>query len=163
MGEAFNALLAKYPNLQFIDTPYWSGDDLLSSTQLVIDLLPNAYFIEGDLYIENPQIIRPYEYRSSYCGTPDSVENDWYFGVDRTHLIKQLAFGDSKRCHNKPYRYIGISYWTQKDTQQLKQDLLAVPRDSGAASGILNRLYLIRTPIYIIYFSDQLRSRRLLK
>ncbi|MCA9330203.1 NTP transferase domain-containing protein, partial [Candidatus Saccharibacteria bacterium] len=67
-GQQFNFLLKKYPNIKFIENPYWQTTGAIISVALAINLLAGAYVIEGDLYINNPNVIRRYQYKSLYCG-----------------------------------------------------------------------------------------------
>ena len=133
MGEIFDVLQNKYPTIRYLDDPYWGGG-ALTSTALAANLLGESYLIEGDLFIRDPSIIRPYEYRSSYCGYPDAVVNDWYFDVDGGGLIKQLSFGDSNK---DVYRYVGISYLTANDANKLRPTLHVVTQSPAQYQGFV--------------------------
>ena len=122
LKEAFDVLLDRYPFVKFVDSPYFSLDSTLPSVSLVADLLGNAYFLEGDLYINDPSIIRPYEYYSSYCGTAGNTIEDWYFCADTKNVIRQHG-------HGSTYKFVGIMYWSAKDAGQLKKDLEAILQD----------------------------------
>lgn len=122
LGEAFDALRTNYPDITFIDTPHYDLDTSLLSVSLAIDLLPGAYFLEGDLYIKDPEVIRPYEYSSSYCGIPGSTVDDWYFCTDTSNAIRQHG-------HGSTYKFVGIMHWAPKDAKQLKKDLNEILQD----------------------------------
>jgi CTP:phosphocholine cytidylyltransferase-like protein len=122
-GESFDSLLVNYPKLKFIDNPHWNTTGAIVSAALAIDLLEGAYLIEGDLFINNPNVIRSYEYRSSYCGIPSNVSNDWYFCTDSSEHIQQLGFGTI-------HKFVGIMFWTSKDVRRLKKDLKSIMQDS---------------------------------
>lgn len=126
LGDQFDILLEQYPNLKFIDNPNWESEGAIISVNLAKDLLANAYIIEGDLYIKNPQIIRQYEYHCSYCGIPDHVTGDWYFKTDGKGRIQELAHGESEPDSYNTYRFVGIMHWTSEHAVQLKTDLDAI-------------------------------------
>lgn len=129
LGEAFDPLVVSYPGIKFIDNPRWRSAGAIVSTELAIDLLAGAYLIEGDLFIKNPEVIRPYEYSSSYCGVPGEVLGDWHFYTDGARLITQLAHGDSRDSHGVAHRFIGIMHWTPESVAQLKLDLKIIMQD----------------------------------
>lgn len=131
LGEAFDVLLSNYPTIRFMDNPRWNSTGAIVSTELAIDLLAGAYLLEGDLFIKNPDIIRTYEYHSSYCGIPGDVTSDWHFYTDSNRLIKHLTFGDSQAIHGQPHRFVGIMYWTHQHAQQLKKDLRKIMQNSA--------------------------------
>ena len=125
-GEVYDLLLPKYPHIKFIDNPHWDTSEAIVSTHLAIDLLARAYLIEGDLYIKGQNVIRPYEYHSSYCGIPGEVENDWHFYADRSIGITHLAHGYSNESHGAPHRFVGIMYWAPAEVNKLKKDIVDV-------------------------------------
>ncbi|MCA9332089.1 hypothetical protein KC968_04075, partial [Candidatus Saccharibacteria bacterium] len=109
--------------LKFIDNPHWDTAEAIVSTYLAIELLAGAYLIEGDLYIKNNGVLRPYEYHSTYCGIPGKVENDWYFYADKNIRITHLAHGYSNGLYGAPHRFVGIMYWTPEEADKLKKDI----------------------------------------
>lgn len=141
-GEAFDVLLSDYPSIKFIDSPTWRNNEAIVSTAQALHLLANAYLIEGDLFITGQHIIRPYEYRTTYCGVEcagsEQVNQDWFFLADAQRKISNLAFGDSVTAlvnqtysQNNTYRFVGIMYWSEQDARQLAKDLLVILRGSG--------------------------------
>jgi len=122
-GELFDELLETYPHIKFIDNPRWDSTGGIVSAALAIDKLAGAYLIEGDFFVKNPAVLRPHEYRSSYCGTLGATHNDWFFSVDHAQKIHSLAFGDSQP---NDYKFIGIMYWAPPEAEQLKLDMPTV-------------------------------------
>ncbi len=125
-GGVYDLLLPKYPHVKFIDNPHWDSSEAIVSTHLAIDLLAGAYLIEGDLYIKGQNVIRPYEYHSSYCGIPGEVENDWHFYADRSIGITHLTHGYSNASYGASHRFVGIMYWTPAEVNKLKKDIADV-------------------------------------
>jgi CTP:phosphocholine cytidylyltransferase-like protein len=140
-GEAFDVLLSDYPSIKFIDSPAWRNSGAIVSAAQAVHLLANTYLIEGDLFIAGQNIIRPYEYRTTFCGVEctdsEQVNQDWFFLADSQRKISNLEFGNCAAIpaaqaysHNNAYRFVGIMYWSERDAKQLAEDLPIVLRDS---------------------------------
>ena len=125
LGEQFEVLRNRYPNLTFLHNPLYNEANNISSAWVARDLLQNAYVCEADLLLSNPGLIRKYEYRSNYLGQYRERTDDWCFVVKRG-LIKELKVG-GQDC----YHMYGISYWTAQDGAQLAQDIDQVYRMPG--------------------------------
>lgn len=70
LGEQFDQLLYKYPNIKFIENPIYNESNNISSIMCASYLLKNAYVCEADLLLYNPKIIKRYQYYSNYIGVP---------------------------------------------------------------------------------------------
>ena len=62
LGECFNQLLEKYPQIRLIDNPEYTTSNNVSSAMQVRHLMQNAYVMEADLLINNPAIFQKYHY-----------------------------------------------------------------------------------------------------
>ena len=60
LGEQFDQLLYKYPGIKFIDNPLYNEANNISSALLARHLLKNAYVLEADLFLYNPELITKY-------------------------------------------------------------------------------------------------------
>lgn len=130
LGEMFDQLLHDYPMIRFIDNPHWKTAEAIVSAQVAADLLGSAYLLEGDLFIRNADIIRPYEYRSSYCGVRGDVADDWHFYTNGAGRIGRLMHGDSDSGLGElSHRFVGIMHWTTEHAKRLKGDLELVVGD----------------------------------
>ena len=83
LGEQFDVLLHKYPKIKFIENPLFNETNNISSAYLIKDMMCNAYVLESDLLLYNPEIIRKYEYTTNYCGIKMDVTDDWCFYTER--------------------------------------------------------------------------------
>lgn len=116
--ERFDELLADYPNLHFIDNDAYDQYNNISSAILAKDnFTGGCYLCEADLYITNPSIITPYQYRSNILGSWSIETDDWSFKMDNEGMIGLYQKGNTY-CWN----YYGISYWTLEDCEKLNQD-----------------------------------------
>ena len=60
LGEQFEVLLHKYPNIKFIDNKIYNEANNISSAYMIKDILENAYVLESDLILSNKNLIRKY-------------------------------------------------------------------------------------------------------
>ena len=126
LGEQFDQLLYKYPNIRFVENPGYNESNNISSAMCVRYLLQNAYVLEADLVLSNPSLIRKYEYNTNFLGIPVERTDDWYFKVNQKGEICEQGVGGTN-CH----QMIGISYWTAEDGAKLADDLNEVYQAPG--------------------------------
>ena len=70
LGEQFDQLLYKYPNIKFLENPLFNESNNISSAMCARFFFQNAYVMDADLILKNPSLIRKYEYRSNLLGFP---------------------------------------------------------------------------------------------
>lgn len=114
LKEQFDQLLYKYPDIHFIDNDDYRETNNISSVLRAKDLLSNAYVLEGDLILRNPDLIQKYEYESNYLGVPVERTDDWCFTVNSKNIITGVVVG-GMNC----YHMYGISYWNEEDGRKL--------------------------------------------
>lgn len=117
LGEQFDQLLYKYPNIKFIENPIYNEANNISSALIARSLLQNAYVFEADLVLYNPELITKYQYTSNYLGVPVDKTDDWCFEV-KNKIITKLCIGGTD-C----YHMFGISYWNAEDGKKLESDI----------------------------------------
>ena len=120
LGEQFDSLLYKYPNIKFIENDKFNEANNISSVVLAKDYLSNAYIVESDLLLHNKNLIRKYQYSSNYLGIPVEVSNDWCLHTTNKFISKVSIGGQN--C----YQMVGISYWNEQDGKQLAHDAVEV-------------------------------------
>lgn len=118
LKEQFDQLLYKYPQIKFIDNPDYNEANNISSAMYARHLLQNAYVLEADLVLYNSKLITKYQYTSNYLGVKTERTDDWCFQVDKNKVIKKLMVGG-----RNVYHMYGISYWNEKDGEQLEEDI----------------------------------------
>ena len=117
LGEQFDVLLKKYPMIHFIDNPIYNETNNISSAYLIKDELKNAYVLESDLILYNPDLIRKYEYSSNYLGMKVDRTDDWCFETEKG-IISKVKVGGINVHH-----MYGISYWSKEDGEKMSKDI----------------------------------------
>lgn len=120
LGEQFDQLLYKYPNIRFIENPLYNEANNISSAMCVRHLLQNAYVLEADLVLYNSELIQKYQYTSNYLGVPVEKTDDWCFETKNRVITKVMVGGTN--CHHM----FGISYWNAEDGAKLYEDIKTV-------------------------------------
>ena len=109
LGEQFEVLQKKYPNIKIIENKLYNEANNISSAFLIRDKLQNSYVLESDLVLYNPNLIRKYEYESNFLGKYVKVTDDWCFETKNGIITKQKVGGYD--C----FQMYGISYYDAKD------------------------------------------------
>lgn len=117
LGEQFDQLLYKYPMIKFLENPIFNEANNISSAMIARNLLENAYVLEADLLISNPDILTKYHYSSDFLGIPMERSDDWCFTVKDGIITEQKVGGYD--CH----QMVGISYWNAEDGRKLAGDI----------------------------------------
>lgn len=125
LGEQFDQLLYKYPQIQFLENPLYNEANNISSALVARYLLQNAYVFEADLLISNPSIIKKYHYKSNFLGIKKDRTDDWCFTVKNGVIVEEKVGGLD--C----WQMVGISYWNAEDGQKLAQDIADVYATPG--------------------------------
>ena len=113
LGEQFDMLLKKYPGIRFVENPDYLEMNNISSAMKVKDLFGGAYVLDSDLYLQNPKLIRPYEYCASYLGVHMDKTDDWRLVVKNGRVTGMKVGGTD--C----YHMYDITYWTAEDGEKM--------------------------------------------
>lgn len=138
LGEQFDQLLYKYPNVKFIDNPSYNEANNISTALCAKNLLANAYVMEADLVLYNPSLIRRYEYCSNFLCFPVERTDDWCIVADATGTIKEEKVGGTD-CH----QMIGISYWNEEEGKRLEKDIEEVYNQPGGKERYWEQVALV--------------------
>lgn len=122
LGEQFDLLLSKYPQIKFIDNPEYNLANNIVSILCARDKLSSAYVLEADLYLRNPSLITKYQYSSNYLGIPVKRTDDWCITTKGGYISESKHGGEGENL----FQTIGISYWTKEDGEKLFDHVKAV-------------------------------------
>jgi len=125
LGECFDQLLRKYPQIHLVENPDYQSSNNISSAMQVRHLMQNAYVMEADLLINNPAIFRKYHYTSNCLGVPVEKTDDWCI-LSSNGIAKQLVQG-GVNCHH----LFSIYYWTAEDGAKLSRHIEEVYHSPG--------------------------------
>ena len=118
LGEQFDQLLCRYPQIRFVENPEYNNCNNIASAMQVRDLFANAYVMDADLLLRRPELIRKYEYQSNLLGVPVERTDDWCVKTDKSGVVTSVAVGGIDG-----YREVGIFYWSSEDGKKLERDL----------------------------------------
>lgn len=137
LGEQFEVLLHKYPNIKFVDNSLYNEANNISSAYVVKDLFSNAYVLESDLILSNDKLIREYEYSSNFLGIPVQSTDDWCVETKNGIIINEKIGG--LNCH----QLIGISYYNEEDGKKLSEDIESVFHSPGGKEKYWEQVQLV--------------------
>lgn len=137
LGDQFEVLLHKYPNIKFVNNDLYNEANNISSAYIVKDLFENAYVLESDLVLSNDNLIRKYEYSSNFLGIPVSVTDDWCVETRNGIITKEKIGGTN--C----YQMVGISYYNKEDGEKLKKDIADVFASPGGKEKYWEQVQLV--------------------
>lgn len=120
LGEQFDQLLYKYPMIRFIDNLEYNTANNISSAMCARHLFQNAYVLEADLVLYNPDLISKYQYTSNCLGVYVEATDDWCFETENGIITKMKIGGTD--CHH----VYGIYYWNAEDGAKLCEDFQSV-------------------------------------
>ncbi len=125
LAEQFDTLLYKYPMLKFLNNSAYREANNISSALIARSLLSNAYVLESDLLLSNPEIISKYHYSSDFLAIRKEHTEDWCF-EEQDGIITEEKVGGTG-C----WQMVGISYWNEADGKRLAEDLAQVYASPG--------------------------------
>ena len=136
LGEQFDQLKYKFPQIQFLENPLFNEANNISSFMCVRYLLQNAYVFESDLFLKNPRLISKYQFTSNYLGVPTERTDDWCFET-RNGIITKLKVG-GRNCHHM----YGISYYNKADGAKMADHIKQVYEMPGGKERYMDQVAL---------------------
>ncbi len=125
LSEQFDILKKKYPNIVFVENPDYKESNNISSAMKVRHLFRNAYVLDSDLYLQNPDLIRKYEYCASYVGVYKDKTDDWRL-IMKNGRVTGMKIGGTD-C----YHMYDITYWTEEDGEKMEKYLPMLYQSPG--------------------------------
>ena len=118
LAEQFDQLLYKYPMIKFLENPSYNEANNISSAMVARYLMQDAYVLESDLLVTNPDIITKYHYHSDVLGIWKDRTDDWCLDVDKYGNVKEERVGGYDT-----YQMVGIYYFNSADGAKLSEHI----------------------------------------
>ena len=117
LKEKFSVLKDKYPNLEFIENPYFDTYNNLSSLYVAREHLGDCIILDGDQIIKNNKILTKYYEKSSYsCAWTDKHTYEWCLTVDSNNHVTSCSIGGSNA-----WQLYSVSRWDEVAGKKLKE------------------------------------------
>lgn len=120
LAGKFLYLEEKYKGVKLIKNPLFDKCNNISSLYFARDYIENAVILDGDILIQNPNLIQTQFDESGYVSvyTLDSTD-EWLQRIDENGIVKSCSRNGGKNG----WILYSISYWSENDGKQLKRDL----------------------------------------
>lgn len=117
LSEMFNELLIKYPKIKFINNPYFSKYNNISSLYVARELLDTDVIItDADQVIFNDKILAREFYKSGYNATAVTSHTDeWVMKVE-----DDIVTSCSRNGGEDGWQLYSISRWCREDALKLQ-------------------------------------------
>ena len=131
LGEQFEPLCAKYPQVVLVPNPDYQTVNNISSIYAVRDVLGNGpcYICEGDLVIRHSGLFGIAHDQSVYYGRmQEGWSDDWVFRMEGQRIAWIGKGGEDT------FNMVGISYFTKEDAALLRdavEKTVSVPGYEG--------------------------------
>ena len=129
LKEQFDALAEKYPEIVLVENTEYTIKNNISSIHAAVDHMhgDDFFICEADLYVSDPSIFAGRFDRSGYYGVMvEGHSDDWVFDQDENGRITRVGkYGDDV------YNMCGISYFTEKDIELLRDKILEAYETPG--------------------------------
>lgn len=117
LGEQFDYLAYKYPNVHLINNPDFAMVNNISSIYYACSVMKDrdCFICEADLYVADQSIFKADLRQSCYYGKMvQGHSEDWVFDLDEKDCISRVGkVGDNR------FNMVGIAYLKQKEVNLL--------------------------------------------
>lgn len=120
LGEQFEALCGRYPQVRIIHNPDYLTKNNISSIYAAGEVLGTAdcFICESDLYVADADIFRKELNNSCYYGRmQQGYSNDWVFELQGKYISRVGKGGTDT------YNMVGVSYFKKEDARILREEI----------------------------------------
>ena len=119
LKDKFSILKDKYPNINFIENPYYETCNNISSLYVARNYINNTIILDGDQIIYNKDILRKEFTKSGYNVIWCNGETDeWLLEIN-----DNIVTNCSRTGGRNGWQLFSISRWNEIDGKKLKRDL----------------------------------------
>ena len=134
MNESFHYLQEKY-GVKLVHNDKYNEYNNLYTMYLVKEFLPNAFVLEGDVYL-NRNILDETVTQSTYFSAKKSnFNNEWILKIGTDGYLDNIVVGSD----HEELIMCGVSYWNQEDGEFLKAKLEQALVKLSTAPRLLNK------------------------
>ena len=126
LNESFHYLQEKY-GVKLVHNDKYNEYNNLYTMYLVREYLPNAFVLEGDVYL-NRNILDEKVMESTYFSARKSnFNNEWILKIGADGYLDNIIVGSD----DEELIMCGVSYWNQEDGEFLKEKLQQAVEQGG--------------------------------
>lgn len=119
LKEQFSVLSQEYEGIRFIENPWYSTCNNISSLYAAREYLGNCIILDGDQMINHSEILNPCFEQSGYCSAyTQEFTEEWLQTVENG-----IVTGCSRTGGSRGWQLYGISFWSMEDGRRLKEHL----------------------------------------
>ena len=119
LKEQFHILEEKYSDVNFIENPYYSECNNISSLYMARNYLEDAIILDGDQIINNHKVLEPEFEKSGYNAVwTEQKTDEWLMQVENGKVISCSRDGGERG-----WQLFSISRWTEEDGKRLRTHL----------------------------------------
>ena len=122
LGEQFNSLREKYPDVEIVENPDYETINNISSVYYAREILGrgDCFICEADLFVRDPEILSGTPDDSCYFGKyTEGKTDDWVFDTDSSGFITRVG-----KSGENQYQMTGIAFLKQKDGEALARKIV---------------------------------------
>ncbi|WP_293973787.1 NTP transferase domain-containing protein [uncultured Ruminococcus sp.] len=121
LKEKFKYLEEKYPEVTLLDNPYYDTCNNISSLYIARDYIENSVILDGDMIINNSDVIQKEFDCSGYVSIwTDKYTDEWLQQADDDNIVISCSRNGGK----KGWILYSISYWSECDGIKLRDHLI---------------------------------------
>ena len=118
LKEKFKYLEEKY-NVVLIHNEYYDKYNNIYSMYLAKEFLGNSYVIDADVYLTKNFLRKNLQNSCYFSGEKNTLEKEWKLNYDSNNKVYSIEI-----VKGKNYILSGISYWSLKDAEIIKDELI---------------------------------------
>lgn len=117
LKEKFEYLKEKF-NITLIHNEYYNRYNNIYSMYLAKEFLGESYVIDADVYLTKNFFKSNLKKSYYFSGEKDTLEKEWKINYDNDNRVHSIEV-----VKGKNYILSGISYWSQRDAEIIKEKL----------------------------------------
>ena len=119
LKEQFEALKEVYPDIRFIENPYYAECNNISSLYVAREYLEDVMILDGDQLIRRPQVLFPEFERSGYQAVWTDVHTDEWLLTVKGGVVTSC----SRTGGAGGWRLFSVARWNREDGRRLRRHL----------------------------------------